>query len=54
VGVKGVKVREEKYKGKHGAPVEARSRECVSAFQMLLKPMITYGKGRRRFPGNNQ
>jgi hypothetical protein len=25
-----------------------------AAFQVILKPMITYGKGRGRFPTNNQ
>jgi hypothetical protein len=32
-----------------------KPRERVSALQVLLKPMITYGKGRtRRLPSNNQ
>jgi hypothetical protein len=32
-----------------------KSRDHVSALQVLLKPKITYGKGRtRRFPSNNQ
>jgi hypothetical protein len=46
-----LKVRDGKYKGKHSeTQVEAR-RERVSAFQVLLKPKLTYGKGRaRRFP----
>jgi hypothetical protein len=51
-----LKVREERYKGKHGeAQVEARSQEHVSALWVLLKPMITYGKGRTRlFSFNSQ
>jgi hypothetical protein len=57
-GYKGslLKVREEKNKGNHnGTKVEAGNWECVSALQVLLKPMITYGKGRTRwFPSNNQ
>jgi hypothetical protein len=32
-----------------------KPREYISALQLLLKPTITYGKGRaRRFPCNNQ
>jgi hypothetical protein len=51
-----LKVKEEKYKGKHGGTqVEAESQESVSTLQVLLKPMITYGKGRTRgLPSNNQ
>jgi hypothetical protein len=43
-------VRKGKYKREHGeAQVEPGSRERVrSALQVLLKPMITYGKGRTR------
>jgi hypothetical protein len=47
-GYKGslLKVREERFKRKHvGAQVEATSPESISALQVLLKPMIAYGKG---------
>jgi hypothetical protein len=40
-----LKVREEKHKGKHGS---WKPRASVSALQVLLKPTITYGKGRTR------
>jgi hypothetical protein len=44
-----LKVREEKYKGKHGgAQVEVRRLEHVSALRVLLKTMITSGKGRTK------
>jgi hypothetical protein len=51
-----LKVREGKYKGKHDGQCGSRKlRERVFGLQVLLKPMITYGKGRaRRFPANNQ
>jgi hypothetical protein len=52
MGVKGslLKVREEKYKGKHGGAQV----ECVSALQVCLKPIITCRKERtRRMPPNN-
>jgi hypothetical protein len=50
-----LKVRKEKYKGKHcGAQVKPQT-ECVSALQVLLKPTITYGKGKTRwFSFNNE
>jgi hypothetical protein len=48
-----LKVREGKYKGKHGeALAETGSRDSFSVLQVLLKPMMTYGKGRRRFQAN--
>jgi hypothetical protein len=44
-----LKIREGKYKGKHGeAQVEARSKKHASALQVLLKPTITYWEGRTR------
>jgi hypothetical protein len=51
-----LKIREGKYKGEHGgAQVESGGREHASPFQVLLKPMLTHGKGRTRwFPSNNQ
>jgi hypothetical protein len=40
-----MKVKEEKYKGKHGgSQVKARSQESISALQVLSKPTITCGK----------
>jgi hypothetical protein len=44
-----LKVRKEKYKGEYiGAQVDSAGQESISALQVLLNPMITYGKGRTR------
>jgi hypothetical protein len=52
-----LKATEGKYKGRHGgAQVEAgrRDRQNVSAFQVLVKPRLSKGRGRMsRFPFNN-
>jgi hypothetical protein len=51
-----LKVRKEKYRQAWWGPCRSgKLRELVSALHVLLKPMITYGEGRRRrFPSNNQ
>jgi hypothetical protein len=46
-----LKARKGKYKGT--VDTGGVRRERVSALQVLLKPTITYGKRRRRFPANN-